>query len=109
MTLYCSVSSAAPAETHVTMGYYDEKNFYLDLTTATTAQKKIVTDFLAVIGKHITVQVDNAPGNVMFENTIVIPGETDLDIVTVDYINITQSEKTKVDAYIALVASLVVE
>ena len=109
MTLNCSVSSSAPVNTYVAMGYYDNKNYYLDLTTASDEQKNTVTEFLSVIGKHITVNVENVPGNIMFEGTIIIPEDADLDIVTVDYINLTQSEKNKVNSYVSLIASLVVE
>ena len=109
MTLYCSVSSAAPADTNVIMGYYDNKNYYLDLSTAAVEQRNIVEDYLLVIGNHITVNVENVPGNIVFESNIIISGEADLDIVTVDYNNLTQDEKNKVTAYVALVESLVVE
>ena len=109
MTLNCSVSSSAPATTSALMGYYDNKNYYLDLTTATVEQNQIVTDFLSVTGAHVSVEIDDVPGSVAFEGTIIIPGEADLDLVTINYINLTQSEKDKVNAYVALVASLAVD
>jgi len=107
MTLYCSVSSPAPATTHVIMGYYDNKNYYLDLTSATTIQKDTVADFLSVIGTHITVEVNNVPGDKMNEGTIIVPETTDLDVVTVDYLTLNQADKDKVNAYLTLLESLI--
>ena len=109
MTLYCSVSSSAPATTNVIMGYYDNKNYYLDLTAATVEQNQIITDFLSVTGMHVSIEIDDVPGSVIFEGTIIIPEEADLDLVTINYINLTQSEKNKVNSYVSLIASLVVE
>jgi len=109
MTLNCSVSSAAPATTNVIMGYYDINSYYLDLTTASTEDKKIVTDFLTVIGKHITVNLLNAPISDTVETTVIIPGVADLESIEIDYETLTAAKKTKVDVYISLIQSLSVQ
>jgi len=109
MTLNCSVSSAAPATTNVIMGYYGINSYYLDLTTASTEDKKIVTDFLTVIGKHITVNLLNAPTSSVIETTVIIPGVADLESIEMDYETLTAAKKTKVDVYISLIQSLSVQ
>ena len=106
MTLNCSVASAAPATTNVIMGYYGINNYYLDLTTASDEDKKIVNDFLTVIGEHLTVNLLNAPISVDVDTNIIIPGVADLESIDLDYETLTPAKKTKTDLYISLIQSL---
>ena len=107
MTLYCSVSSAAPATTNVVMGHLNNVNYYLDLETASAADKKVVTDFLTVIGKHVNVDMLDYPEEGQLEATIIIPGEADLEEITIEFTSLTAAKKTKVDKFVALIKSLV--
>lgn len=107
MTVYCSVSSSAPAETNNIMGYIDQKNYYLDLSTASASDKKIVNDFLAIIGTHISVELLDYTEEIQVETNIIIPGETDLETITIEYPSLATTKKGKVDAYINLLKSLV--
>jgi hypothetical protein len=107
MTLNCSVSSSAPAITNVIMGYVNNVNYYLDLETASAADKKIVTDFLIVIGKHVNVDILDYTEEIQFETNIIIPEETDLEEITIEYSSLTSTKKTKVNNFVTLVKSLV--
>jgi hypothetical protein len=107
MTLYCSVSSAAPATTNVVMGYINNVNYYLDLDNASAADKKVVTDFLTVIGKHVNVDILDYPEEGQLEAAIIIPGAADLEEITTEYTLLTAAKKTKVDNFVALIKSLV--
>jgi hypothetical protein len=106
MILNCSVSSAAPATTNVIMGYYGINNYYLDLTTTSTEDKKIVTDFLSVIGKHIYVDILNVPISDYVDTTVIIPEAADLESTEIDYNTLTVDKKTKIDLYISLIQSI---
>lgn len=107
MTLYCSVSSAAPATTNVVMGCVNNTTYYLDLDTASAADKKVVTDFLTVIGKHVNVDLLDYPEEIQLETDIIIPGEADLEEITIEYTSLTAAKKTKVNNFVALIKSLV--
>jgi hypothetical protein len=107
MTLYCSVSSAAPATTNVVMGYINNVNYYLDLDNASAADKKVVTDFLQVIGNHINVDILDYDFEKIFEATIVIPGEADLEVHEVSYSNFQEEDKIKITSFVNLINSLV--
>lgn len=102
MTLNCSVSSSAPATTNVVMGFVGTSNIYLDLDTASVADKKIVNDFIEVIGNHLTVNVLNYNGLDYFEANIVVPGETDLESIDIEYSTLSDSDKNKVEEFINL-------
>ena len=107
MILNCSVSSAAPATTNVIMGYVNNVNYYLDLETASAADQKVVTDFLIVIGKHVNVDLLDYIEEIQFETNIIIPGEADLEEITIEYPSLTSAKKTKVNNFVTLVKSLV--
>jgi hypothetical protein len=106
MTLYCSVSSAAPAETNVISGFVGNNQYYLDLSTTTAANKKIVNDFLGVIGNHINVDILDYNLDDTFEATIIIPGEADLEIITLEYPSLAAAAKTKVNSFVNLANTL---
>lgn len=106
MTLNCSVSSSAPATTNVVMAYVNSNNVYLDLSTASTEDVKIVNDFLNVIGNHMTVNILDYNGLDYFEANIIIPEETDFDIVTINYLTLNENDTNVVDDFINLIKSL---
>ena len=107
MTLTCSVSSAAPATTNAVIGFVNSDNIYLDLTTASVEDKKIVSYFINVIGNHLNVNILDYNGSGYFEATIVIPGEADIESISIEYPSLTTTKKTDVDAFVNLVNSLV--
>ena len=107
MTLNCSVSSSAPATTNVVMAYVNSNNVYLDLSTASTKDIKVVNDFVGVIGNHITVNVLGYDGSDYFEANIIVPGETDIEEISIEYSSLTAAKKTKVTKFVDLISSLV--
>lgn len=106
MTLNCSVSSSSPATTNVVMGFVGNNNFYLDLTTASASDKKIVNDFIGVIGTHLSVNILDYDGSYYFEANIVVPEETDLEEITIEFPSLTTTKKNKVDAFVNLMVSI---
>jgi hypothetical protein len=106
-TLYCAVSSSAPATTNVVMGFVGVNDYNIDLTTAPEETVKIVNDFISVIGKHVLVDVLDCNVTDIFEINIIIPGETDLEQITIEYPSLTAAKKKKVDAMINLVLSTI--
>ena len=105
MTLYCSVSSAAPATTNVVMGYINNVNYYLDLDTASAADKKVVINFLTVIGKHLNVDILDYPEEGQLEADIIIPGEADLEEISLNYDSLTDESKTITSNFVDLIKS----
>jgi hypothetical protein len=108
MTLNCSVSSSAPSTTNVVMGYVNNNNIYLDLSTSPTADVKVVNDFILVIGNHITTNIENYPLDGYFETNIVLPyGDCDLDIINIDYNSLSDNDKNIVDQFVNLINEMV--
>ena len=107
MTLYCSVSSSAPATTNNVIGYVGVSNYYIDLTTASAETVKTVNDFISVIGTHILVDVLDSNVTDIFEINIIIPGETDLEQIAIEYPSLSAAKKKKVDAMIDLVLATI--
>jgi hypothetical protein len=105
MTLYCSVSSSAPATTNAVMGYVNNVNYYLDLDTASAADKKVVINFLTVIGKHLNVDILDYPEEGQLEADIIIPGEADLEEISLNYDSLTDESKTITSNFVDLIKS----
>lgn len=106
MTLNCSVSSSTPATTNVVMGFVGNNNFYLDLNTASESDKKTVNDFIGVIGNHLSVNILDYDFLYYFEANIVVPEETDLEEITIEFPSLTSSKKNKVTSFVNLMASI---
>lgn len=105
MALNCSVSSAAPATTNVVMGYINNVNYYLDLDIASVEDKKTVADFIEVTGKHVNVDLLDYPEEVQLEADIIIPGEADLEEVTIEFPLLSEESKNAVTNFISLIKS----
>lgn len=99
MTLYTSVSSALPVLTNVIMGMHNGIPYHLDLTQQNEETNKIVSDFISIVGKNIYVTIENYPGDLIFESDIVIPEETTLERITIDYAVLSESDQAKVTNY----------
>lgn len=107
MTLNCSVSSSAPATTNVVMGYVGQNSYYLDLSTASAEDVKVVTNFLQVSGKHINVDVENYNIDSTFEANIIVPEECTLETITIDFESLNQSNKDAINGFVNLIKSLI--
>jgi hypothetical protein len=108
MELYCSVSSSLPANTKAILGCYKSVNYTLDLSDTTPENLTIVTNFVNTIGKHISVSLLNYPGDDQFDTSIILDDQDiDLEIVTIDYGSLDSTEKNSVNAYVALVDTLI--
>jgi hypothetical protein len=107
MTLNCSVSSSAPATTNVVMGYVGINMYYIDMDQTSLENVKIVNDFISVIGKHALVDILDYNIDDNFEANIVIPGEADIEEITIDYTSLTAAKKNKVNAFVELVLSTI--
>jgi hypothetical protein len=107
MTLNCSVSSAAPATTNVVMGYVGVNSYYIDMADTSQENIKIVNDFVSLIGNHVIVDILDYNLNDTFEANIIIPGEADLEELTMEYPTLTAAHKTTVTAFVNMVLSTI--
>jgi hypothetical protein len=107
MALYCSVSSSNPSTTNVVMGYINSNSYYFEIDKASDADKKIVIDFISVIGKHFSVIINNFTDDNLYEINIVIPEDADTEEKSLDYSTLTAAKKNKVNAFIGLITSLI--
>lgn len=103
MTLYNSVSSSLPATTYCIMGNTLDYSYFIDLSVASVEDKQIVTDYINIIGKHSSANIENYPADKFFEINIVMPEETDSEIVTIDYASLTEGDQSKVNLFIAYI------
>lgn len=103
MTLYNSVSSSLPANTYCIMGNTLDYSYFIDLSVASIEDQQIVTDYINVIGKHSSANIENYPIDKFFEINIIITEETDLEIVTIDYASLTENDQAKVNLFIAYI------
>lgn len=83
----------------------DYKSFNLDLDQATPEQQKICTDFFALVGGHITVNILNSAHNFEDCNYVVASG-VEIDTVEVDYTSLSNINKGKINAFANLLKSL---
>lgn len=105
MVLYNSISSSLPANTNVIMGVVGDKSYFIDLTVESDDNKKIVSDFIMVTGKHACVNIENFTINEIFEANIVIPEETDSDISILDYDLLSNVDKVIVTNFVNYIIS----
>jgi hypothetical protein len=103
MTLNCSVSSSAPATTNVVMGYVGVNLYHINLAETSQDNVKIINDFISVIGKHSIVDILDYNIDTQFEANIVIPGDADLEITTMEYPSLSAANKKKVDNFVSLI------
>ena len=99
------MGNSTPATTEAVFGSVDFKSFYLDLDQATPDQQKICTDFLALVGGHVMVNITNSSHDFDDCNYIVVNG-IDEEIVEVDYSSLTATKKGKINNFANLLKSL---
>ena len=100
MTLYNSVSSSLPASTYCIMGNTLDYSYFIDLSKASVEDQKIVTDYINIIGKHVSANIEDYSREQFLEINIVIPEETDSEIITIDYPSLTISDQAKVNLFV---------
>lgn len=83
----------------------EHKGFSLDVDQATPEQQKICTDFFALVGGHVTVNIINSPHEFVDCVYIVVSG-VELDAVDVDYSALSNTNKGKINAFANLLTSL---
>ena len=83
----------------------DYKGFSLDIDQATSEQQKICTDFFALVGGHVTVNILNSAHD--FEDcAYVVVSGVETDVVDVDYSALSNINKGKINAFANLLKSL---
>lgn len=76
----------------------DYKGFSLDIDQATSEQQKICTDFFALVGGHVTVNILNSAHD--FEDcAYVVVSGVETDVVDVDYSALSNINKGKINAF----------
>lgn len=105
MSFIVTISNSTPATTEAVFGNVDFKSFYLDLDQATPDQQKICSDFLALVGAHIMVNITNSPHDFDDCNYVVVTG-SDGEIVEVDYSTLSTTNKGKINNFVNLLKSL---
>jgi hypothetical protein len=107
MDLNISVNSSYPANTYCLMGSVGNNNLYVDLTLSDEETKSIVNNVIEFFGPNIGITVSNYDITNFFDVSIVIPEETYLNNVTLDYNNLNNNEKLIIDQFVGLVLSSV--
>ena len=105
MTLNISINSSKPANTYCVMGSLGVDSFYIDLTTSSDEYKTIVSDFISLFGANITIEISNYDIDVYFEANIIIPGDSTLDVTSVNYVELTTEQQHKIDMFVNLVTT----
>jgi hypothetical protein len=105
MTLYNSISSSLPANTYVVMGSVGSVSYYVDLSLETKLNQQIVSDFINVVGKHGCVNIENYSIVDIFEANIVIPNETDVEVLTIDYSSLPLNNQNIITTFVDYIVS----
>lgn len=106
MVLYNSVSSSAPATTHSVMGNVNNVAYFVDLSKEPKKNKDIVSKYISAIGAHSCVNINDYPSLSTFEANIVLPTECDLEVVTIEYLSLSDADKKAIDNFINYITSL---
>lgn len=83
----------------------EHKGFSLDIDQATPEQQKICTDFFALVGGHVTVNIINSSHKFVDCNYIVVSG-VESDVVDIDYSALSNTNKGKINAFANLLTTL---
>lgn len=89
------------------MGFVGSDNFYTDLKTSSEETKTIVSNLINLSGPNINVNISDYDINSYFEVNIIIPEETYLDIINVDYNSLDDKDKNVVDQFVNLISGMV--
>jgi hypothetical protein len=85
------------------MGNTLDYSYFIDLSVASIEDQQIVTDYVNIIGKHSSANIEDYPMDKFFEINIIIPEEADSEIVTIEYSSLTVSDQAKVNLFIAYI------
>lgn len=107
MELNITINSSLPADTYCLMGFLGSDNFYTDLKTSSEETKTVVSNLINLFGSNINVNISGYDITSYFEVNIIIPEETYLDIINVDYNSLSDSDKNIVDQFVNLIVGLV--
>jgi hypothetical protein len=106
MSFIVQMGNSGDVNTEAVFGATEDfKPFYLDLDQAPATQQKICTDFFALVGGHVTVNILNSAHNFEDCNYVVVSG-VETDVVDVDYSALSNINKGKINAFANLLVSI---